>query len=57
MGLKTEYPDSLSTANDVLFALGFMYLCDVSFLAVTAIQTRYECVHFRTRPSNCLTKI
>lgn len=53
MGLQHEYPDLLSTANDALFAFGFIYLYDVSFLVMTAFQTRYECIHFRTRPSNC----
>lgn len=42
MGLKSEYPDLVNTANDVLFAFRFMYLCDVSFSAMAAIHSCFN---------------
>lgn len=51
MALKNDYPDLFNIANDVLFVFRLMYLCDVSFLAMTAIQAKYQYIHFRTRPS------
>ncbi|KAG6921210.1 zinc finger BED-type containing 9 [Chelydra serpentina] len=42
MGLKNEYHDLVSTANDALFPFGSTYLCEVSFSAMTAIKTKYQ---------------
>ena len=43
MGLKKYYHDVVSTANNAFLAFGAMYLCEISFSAVTtAIKTKYQ---------------
>lgn len=51
MELQNEYPDLVSTANDVLFAFRFFF-CDVSFLAMTSVLTRFQHIPFRIRLRN-----
>uniref|UniRef100_K7GJS8 DUF4371 domain-containing protein n=1 Tax=Pelodiscus sinensis TaxID=13735 RepID=K7GJS8_PELSI len=41
MRLKNKYRDLVSAANDALLPFGSTYLCEVSFLAITAIKTKY----------------
>lgn len=42
MGLKTEYPNLVSTATDALLPFGSTYLCEVSFSAMTGIKSKYR---------------